>query len=86
MCVLYFHGHNLVFKKLLNLQLHNKTIIGFGFQMIAKLPRPQFVLSASAFKALADNTNLDLDNSHYYLVKMFLCFDLIGLNSPANSG
>ena len=37
MRVLYFHGRNLVFKRLLDLQLHNKTIIGFGFGIIAKL-------------------------------------------------
>ena len=29
-------------------QMYNKTIIGFGFCMIAKLSRPQFVLSTSA--------------------------------------
>ena len=48
-CVFYFHGCNLIFKKLLDLQLHNKTIMGFGFGMKVKLSRPRFVLSTSAF-------------------------------------
>ena len=34
--LVYFHGHNLVCKKILDLQSHNRTIIGFSFGMIAK--------------------------------------------------
>ena len=51
-CVFYFSWHNLLFKKLLDLQLHNKTIIGFGFRMLAKLSRPRFVLSQTQTSAL----------------------------------
>ena len=43
--------------------MSNETIIGFGFQLSAKLSRPRFVLSPSAFS----NTNPGLDdNSHYH--------------------
>ena len=41
------------FKKLLDLKLHNKTIIGFGFHMIAKLLRLWFVLPAAALIIIA---------------------------------
>ena len=30
-CMFYFHGCNLVCKMILDLQLHNETITGFGF-------------------------------------------------------
>ena len=36
-CAFYFRGQNFVFKKLLDLQLNNQTVTGFGFRMIVKL-------------------------------------------------
>ena len=64
-CMFNLHGHNPVFKKLLDLQLPDKIIMGFGISHDRDYQGLGLCYAPKPF-ALEDNVHLSLDNSCFH--------------------